>query len=238
MIFTKAMRAGKAAVFAMGLTVVLVLVFGAATTALAAVPGDPFRLGQLNTIDRASQLVGSARGTLLKVDNNGTGPALFLEANAGRPPLAVNATAGKATNLNADRLDGLDSAAFQRSGSKAADSDRLDGKDSSQFMPASTYSVESAPTIGHDIGNGGNGWRQDILRCDPGDQLLSGGHLLWESTSASFELVASLPVTAPGFENTWMVRWTNRVNPDQPDRIKIYALCADTAAPAHGQGLG
>lgn len=68
-------------------------------------------------------------------------------------------------------------------------------------MTACTYSLESLPTTGHDISNGVDGWWQDILRCDPGDELLSGGHLLWENTSTSFELVASLPVTAPGYEN-------------------------------------
>ncbi len=101
--------------------------------ALAAVPGDPFKLGKINSINRLSTLVGSVTGPLLKVDNNGGGPALRLEANSGKPPLVVNAGAGKATNLNADKLDNLDQSAFLRKNGKAADSDKLDGKDSTQL---------------------------------------------------------------------------------------------------------
>ena len=78
-LISKTMRIGRAAV-------------------LATIPGDPFKLGQLNAMNRVSQLVGSTKGMLLKVDNNGCSPALFLEANAARPPLVVNATAGTATN--------------------------------------------------------------------------------------------------------------------------------------------
>ncbi len=39
---------------------------------------------------------------------------LALSTRPGQVPLAVSAAAGKATNLNADRLDGLDSTLFQR----------------------------------------------------------------------------------------------------------------------------
>jgi hypothetical protein len=53
--------------------------------------------------------VGAKAGALLKVDNNGTGPALQLEAGAGKPPLVVKANSGTATNLSAARLDGMDS---------------------------------------------------------------------------------------------------------------------------------
>jgi hypothetical protein len=44
--------------------VILALVFGVAATSLAAVPGDPFKLGKINTMDRVSTLV-----------NEGIGPA-------------------------------------------------------------------------------------------------------------------------------------------------------------------
>lgn len=80
--------------------------------ALAAIPGDPFRLGRINSINAVSHLVGSVTGPMLRIDNNGGGPALKLESNANRPPLVVNAAAGKAANLNADRLDGKDSGEF------------------------------------------------------------------------------------------------------------------------------
>ena len=45
--------------------------------------------------------------------NNGGGPGLKSIVNAGAPPLAVN-SGTKVTNLNADKLDDLDSAALQK----------------------------------------------------------------------------------------------------------------------------
>jgi hypothetical protein len=47
--------------------------------------------------------------------SNSRGTALALNSPSGKAPLAVNST-GKVTNLNADRLDGLDSSAFARAG--------------------------------------------------------------------------------------------------------------------------
>ena len=91
---------GKATVFLVGLSVILALVFGVATSALGA-NGKPFLLGKRN--------VASAISTLVK---KGPGPALNLKVGAGQPPLVVNSTAGTATNLSADKLDGQDSAGF------------------------------------------------------------------------------------------------------------------------------
>jgi hypothetical protein len=48
------------------------------------------------------------------IQNIGGGPALRLYADPGSSPLVVNSGAGKATNLDADLLDGLNSSAFQR----------------------------------------------------------------------------------------------------------------------------
>ncbi len=111
-IFSRVLWLARGTSMVLGLTVMLAVVLRVTTTSLAAVPGDPFKLGRVNSIDRLSALVGSASGALLRVDNDGGGPALSLEANAGRPPLTVNSAAGKATNLNADELDGKDSARF------------------------------------------------------------------------------------------------------------------------------
>jgi hypothetical protein len=41
---------------------------------LAAVPGDPFKLGRINTIGKITQLVSSADSAMLKIDN---GSVLF-----------------------------------------------------------------------------------------------------------------------------------------------------------------
>jgi hypothetical protein len=143
-LISRAMRIGRATVLAVGLAVVLAATLGITTTALAAVPGDPFKLGQLNAVNRVSKLVGSAKGMLLRVDNNGGGPALFLEANAGRPPLVVNASAGKAKNLNADKLDGKDSSAFLAADGKAADAAHADRADSAARADVATNASDAA----------------------------------------------------------------------------------------------
>jgi hypothetical protein len=91
---------GKATVFAVGLAVVLAVILGVATAAMAAAPGDPFRLGKSNVVNKVSTLV-----------KRGAGPALSLKVRGGQPPLAVN-SGGRVKNLNADRVDGKDSSAF------------------------------------------------------------------------------------------------------------------------------
>jgi hypothetical protein len=106
----KVMWAGKAATFTVGLAVMLALVMGVTTMALAAVPGDPFKLGKTNTIDAISSLVGSRGSALLRVENNSTNTsatALDLQTEPGTPPMTVNRST-KVKNLNADKVDGKD----------------------------------------------------------------------------------------------------------------------------------
>src|SRR5215216_4732250 len=90
----KVMWVGRAAIFLVGVSVILALIFEVASTALGA-NGKPFLLGKKNVATEVS--------TLLK---RGAGPALRLSVGSG-PPLAVN-SADKVTNLNADRIDGQD----------------------------------------------------------------------------------------------------------------------------------
>jgi hypothetical protein len=77
---------------------------------------------------------------------------LSLEANAGRAPLVVNASAGKATNLNADNLDGKVSTAYLGKTEKAADAahansagdaNTLDGQDSTAFLGANQQATDA-----------------------------------------------------------------------------------------------
>lgn len=124
--------AGKAAFF-VALVVTVGVVLGVATTALAAAPGDPFRLGQLNAIDRISQLVGSTSASMLKIENKGAGSALQLLVEPGKAPLSVNDDAGKAKNLNADKLDGKDSGDFVSGFSTAEVAASASTSDSSSY---------------------------------------------------------------------------------------------------------
>lgn len=99
---------GRTTAMVMGLALMLAVVLGVATAALGAVPGDPFRLGQLNTINALTQLVGSVNNAMLRIDNNSAGAtatALDLQVQPGKAPMKVNSSA-RVANLNADRLDG------------------------------------------------------------------------------------------------------------------------------------
>ena len=87
---------GRTAAMVFGLALVLALVFGVTTTALSATGGN-FLLGKRNLADAVSTLI-----------KQGPGPALRLVVEDNQPPMRVNASAGKATNLNADKVDGQD----------------------------------------------------------------------------------------------------------------------------------
>jgi hypothetical protein len=109
----KVMWVGKATVFMVGLAVVLALTVGVSTTALAGTGiGATFNLGQTNTVDAISKLVGSIAGPSLQIDNNSTGTgatALDLQVEPGKAPMTVNSGV-KVANLNADEIDGQDAA--------------------------------------------------------------------------------------------------------------------------------
>ena len=83
--------------------VAYVALFMALGGTAAAATGGTFVLGRNNS---------SASTTVLS--NSSAQPVLALTARAGQVPLIVSAAAGKATNLNADKLDGLDASAFAR----------------------------------------------------------------------------------------------------------------------------
>lgn len=101
------------------LAVVLALTAGAASTAVAANGGN-FILGSLgNAATAITRLTGDVAGPSLQIVNPNTGAgarALDLRVAAGKQPLTVNATAGKATNLNADKVDGQNAPLLMRVG--------------------------------------------------------------------------------------------------------------------------
>jgi hypothetical protein len=136
--FSKVMWVGRATIFMVGLAVVLALLFGVATTALGATGGN-FILGQSNVASAVSRLAGNvAGGHALQVSNQSTetgSRALQLGVAEGKAPLAVNATAGTATNLSADELDGKDSSQFLGRRENAADADALGGKAPADYQP-------------------------------------------------------------------------------------------------------
>ena len=107
----KVMLVGRATVFLVGLAVILALSVGLASTALAGTGvGATFNLGQTNTVNAISKLVGSVAGPSLQIDNNSTNAAataLDLQVEPGKAPMKVNSGA-QVANLNADKVDGKD----------------------------------------------------------------------------------------------------------------------------------
>ncbi|QIN77720.1 hypothetical protein GBA65_03425 [Rubrobacter marinus] len=107
------MWVGRGAIFSVGLAVVLALTVGLASTALAGTGvGAVFNLGQLNSVNAQSALKGATSAALLKLEN-AAGPALNLAVPSGKTPMYVSPGAAKVSNLDADKVDGKDSSAFQ-----------------------------------------------------------------------------------------------------------------------------
>jgi hypothetical protein len=107
---------GRTASMVLGLALVLALMFGVASMALAGTGvNGVFNLGVTNTVNAVTQLVSGAgtgpNGPMLRIDNNSSATGatgLQILTEAGKPPMTVN-TGTRVTNLNADRLDGKDS---------------------------------------------------------------------------------------------------------------------------------
>jgi lipoprotein-anchoring transpeptidase ErfK/SrfK len=146
---TKAAKMMRTAMLAVGLAVTLIVALGAVMSAVAAVPGDPLRLGQLNSINAFTKLVGTRPSALFQVKNNG-GPAISLNVPAGQPPAVVSAGAGNVSNLNVDLLDGHNAAVF---------------------MSTKTY-LRTASGPGTP-----NAFDHVSAFCDPGDRVIGGGYL-------------------------------------------------------------
>jgi hypothetical protein len=161
------------------IVVALVLLLAASSTAFAAVAGDPLKLGLTNTINILTTLTGNVNTTMFRVINNSTtadasairamnlggGPALDLRVLADKTPMIVNSSA-KVSNLNVDKLDGLDS---------------------TSFMGATTFTVESVVDLGTSLGDG---TFVASVSCPAGSILLSGGPA---NVNGSSVMVESFP---------------------------------------------
>ena len=116
-----------------GLAIMLALVFGVATTALAGTGiGATFNLGETNTVNAVCKLVGSVAGPSLQIDNNSanvSATALDLQVEPGKAPMRVN-TSAEVQNLNADQVNGKSASDFLGKFEAASNSNLLDGKDS------------------------------------------------------------------------------------------------------------
>lgn len=116
----------------------------AATAALAGSGvGGIFNIGVTNSVNRQSALVGKATGAMLRVRNNGSGPAASFQVAAGKAPFAVNSNV-KVGNLNADMLDGVDSSGFYAAGSKVVDSVHADNATNAGHAGNADHAADAA----------------------------------------------------------------------------------------------
>jgi hypothetical protein len=103
---------------AMGVALIALFIALGGTTYAAT--GGNFILGRPNTATTPTSLTAPvAGGKVLQLTNTSTAAGaegLGITVGANKAPIRVNSTAGKAANLNADKLDGLDSTSFLRSG--------------------------------------------------------------------------------------------------------------------------
>ncbi|MGF1470114.1 MAG: hypothetical protein ACFB50_00035 [Rubrobacteraceae bacterium] len=211
-IATGALRVGRVTVFAAGLAVVLALVVGVTSTALAA-NGKPFILGKGNVATKVSKLV-----------KRGAGPALELRVRGGQPPLKVNS--GKKVNrLNVDQVDGKSAANFLAKNGKAADANKLDGKDSTDFLQQE-YSIE------RDSFSVAAGARQSrTISCQPGQVALHGG---WRDLRATTVITGSDAVHASDNRpELWRFEFVNNNefgNPAGDDTVELEVTCLGPAS--------
>ena len=84
---------------------------------------------------------------LANISTNAAATTLNISVASGRLPPTVNATAGKPTNLNPDKLDGRSSGGFYATGSTMADSTKLAGKGPEEFLPIVGGARRSHPAI-------------------------------------------------------------------------------------------
>ena len=219
----KVMWVGRTTVFVVGLAVILAMVVGVASAAFGA-NGNNFIIGNgindttKNIASLTSRLTmngtASAPGLQVTQQSTGTGASgVGITVPTGKAPIKVNSAAGKATNLNADKLD---------------------GKDSTQFTPTTTY-IKSA-TNPNPAGNGsiqgtGAACDQEPSSGTIVDVLLSGGVKLHDPTKQ--EVVESRPVdtTAPN-------QWFGSVKDNTPTAtgagFEVFVLCADLGTPHTG----
>ncbi len=140
----KALGLGRATVVPVVLAVMLIVVFGATPASAHGGYKGLLHLGHSKAVAKVTTLVGQvATGSSLVVSNPSGGSALGLQVNAGRAPMTVNAEAGKATNLDADKVDGYGANELVRVARANASGTTLTGTEQNQVTVSLT-----APTAG------------------------------------------------------------------------------------------
>ncbi len=149
---SRVMWVGRATVFLVGLAVILAVVVGLASTALAHTGVDKklFHLGHNNPVAALSKLTGSVANGVLQVTNTSTAnttqdaTAIGATNNSISSPAMRATNAGRGTALELNVTCPISSSCFKPAPMKVnsdtkvqnLNSDELDGKDSGDFLPA------------------------------------------------------------------------------------------------------
>jgi hypothetical protein len=194
-----------------------------ALAATDAVPGDPLKLGQSQRIVDASTILqgtgqkadgvlqvrreGGGIGAVLKVVNDTGGFAqrgIDITVPPGQPPIAINADAGKASNLNADKLD---------------------GRDEEDFLPTRLYG-NGTPNLIQGQGGGKPVLLTALsgLECDEDDVALNAGfRAIDPAGDQASDLVAMEP-----FRGSYTIELRDN---GVPSKFRANIICMDNARP-------
>jgi hypothetical protein len=194
-----------------------------ALAATDAVPGDPLKLGQSQRIVDASTILqgsgqkadgvlqvrreGSGIGAVLKVVNDTGGFAqrgIDITVPPGQPPIAINADAGKASNLNADKLD---------------------GRSEEDFLPTRLYG-NGTPTLIQGQGGGKPVLLTALsgLECDEDDVALNAG---FRSIDPAGDQASDLVAMEP-FRGSYTIELRDN---GAPSKFRANIICMDNARP-------
>jgi hypothetical protein len=127
------------------LVISVIALFVALGGAGVAATGGNFILGKANSATSTTSLSAPIGGKALQVSNTSTmagASALGLSVASGHAPLVVSSGAGKAYNLNADKLDGIDSTGFVK-GRGTTLANRI------VFAPTATKTLLTIPGLGY-----------------------------------------------------------------------------------------
>src|SRR3712207_4019386 len=184
---SKAAMLAKGMAMVWGVALTLALVLGLSSVALAGTGvGATFNLGQTNTVNTLSKLVGSVAGPSLQIDNNSTNAAataLELQVEAGKAPMKVNSGV-KVANLNADRLDDREASSFANGvNGKATDADKLDGKSASEIGVNGLERIIRFGTVSNS-----DSPKSTTVSCPPGKVVVGTGYDTTRSEEHTSEL--------------------------------------------------
>jgi hypothetical protein len=158
---------------ALAISAITVSVIGAPTIVGAATGvGARLELGKTNSVNATTALTATTANSAFSLKNLGTGLGLQITVKPGKVPISVNADAGKATNLNADKLDGKDSTAFQAAlkGQSCPEGQVMTG-----FANDGSLACDPAVTDSDDIDLDGDGFTPNEGDCNEASAAVNPG---------------------------------------------------------------